>query len=198
MASIENKSRFVVTVQHRDDLTKTFAHSRERDLKTYVAQLKAQGYKPKLSRTNDNYIVRVREAGRTKQCLPLRFQRVDRPGQLVVCKQRLHQLLALLQTQHATSQPTLNIKLPFRPGLVNHREPLVNVPVRSTRQGESSPRQTLFRINRNVSACAHPRPTVSGSPKFWLMDECGATIFRITRNSLTKARSEGLPTETPK
>lgn len=28
MDSIENKSRFVVTVQHRDELTKTFVHSR--------------------------------------------------------------------------------------------------------------------------------------------------------------------------
>jgi integrase len=74
MASIENKSRFVVSVQHRDDLTKTFAHSREGELKTYVSQLKAQGYKPKLSRTNDSYIVRVREAGKTKQCLPARSE----------------------------------------------------------------------------------------------------------------------------
>jgi len=72
MASIENRSRFIVSVQHRDDLTKTFAHNRESQLKAYVAQLKTQGYKPKLSRTNDNYVVRVREAGKTKQTLPAR------------------------------------------------------------------------------------------------------------------------------
>lgn len=69
MASIENRSRYVVTVQNRDDLTKTFACNREAKLKAYIAHLKAQGYKPKLSRTNDNYLVRVR-AGKTQQTLP--------------------------------------------------------------------------------------------------------------------------------
>lgn len=70
MASIENRSRYVVTVQNRDDLTKTFACTREAELKTYIAHLKAQGYKAKLSRTNDKYLVRVREGGKTKQTLP--------------------------------------------------------------------------------------------------------------------------------
>lgn len=74
MASIENRSRYVVTVQNRDDLTKTFACNREAELKAYIAHLKAQGYKPKLSRTNDNYVVRVREAGKTKQTLPARSE----------------------------------------------------------------------------------------------------------------------------
>ena len=70
MASIENRSRYVVTVQNRDDLTKTFACTREAKLKTYIAHLKAQGYKAKLSRTNDKYLVRVREGGKTEQTLP--------------------------------------------------------------------------------------------------------------------------------
>lgn len=70
MASIENRSRYVVTVQNRDDLTKTFACTREAELKTYIAHLKAQGYKAKLSRTNDKYLVRVREGGKTEQSLP--------------------------------------------------------------------------------------------------------------------------------
>jgi integrase len=74
MASIENRSRYVVTVQNRDDLTKTFACNREAELKAYIAHLKAQGYKPKLSRTNDNYVVRIREAGKTKQTLPARSE----------------------------------------------------------------------------------------------------------------------------
>lgn len=69
MASIENRSRYVVSVQNRDDRTKTFAFNREAALKQYIAALKAQGFKPKLSRTNDAYVVRVREAGKPKQTL---------------------------------------------------------------------------------------------------------------------------------
>lgn len=44
MASIENRSRCVVSVQNRDDLTKTFAFNREAALKQYIADLKAQLY----------------------------------------------------------------------------------------------------------------------------------------------------------
>jgi integrase len=69
MASIENRSRFVVTVQNCEHLTKTFAYNREQDLKGYIAELKAAGYKPRLSRTNDSYAIRVREAGHRNQCL---------------------------------------------------------------------------------------------------------------------------------
>lgn len=38
-------------------------------LKQHIADLKAQGFKPKLSRTNDACVVRVREAGKPKQTL---------------------------------------------------------------------------------------------------------------------------------
>lgn len=69
MASIENRSRFVVTVQNRDDLTQTFAFNREKHLRVYLAELKAKGLKPKLARTNDNFAIRVRDAGHRKQTL---------------------------------------------------------------------------------------------------------------------------------
>lgn len=69
MASIENRSRFVVTVKNCDHLTKTFAYTREKALKGYIAELQANGYKPKLARTNDSYVVRIREAGHPIQCL---------------------------------------------------------------------------------------------------------------------------------
>jgi integrase len=69
MASIENRSRFVVTVQNREDLTTTFACNREAALKAHIAQLKAAGFKPKLTRTNDYYAIRIREAGKRIQCL---------------------------------------------------------------------------------------------------------------------------------
>lgn len=69
MASIENRSRFVVTVQKRDDLTETFAYNREKELKAYLARLKSEGFKPKLCRTNDIYAVRIRELGHVRQTL---------------------------------------------------------------------------------------------------------------------------------
>ena len=69
MASIENRSRFVVTVQKRDDLTRSFAYNREQQLKLYLAELKANGYKPKLHRTDDSFAIRVREVGHRTQCL---------------------------------------------------------------------------------------------------------------------------------
>lgn len=69
MASIENRSRFIVTVQNREDLAQTFAFNRDKELKLYIAKLKADGYKPKLIRTDDYYAIRVRDAGHRVQCL---------------------------------------------------------------------------------------------------------------------------------
>lgn len=69
MASIENRSRFVVTVQNCEDLTRTFSYNREKELAAYVAQLKASGYKPRRVRTNDTYAIRVGGAGQRSQCL---------------------------------------------------------------------------------------------------------------------------------
>ncbi|KAB8060007.1 integrase [Janthinobacterium sp. FT14W] len=69
MASIENRSRFIVTVQTREDLTQTFACNREKQLKLYLAELKAGSYQPKLGRTDDSFAIRVREAVQRPQCL---------------------------------------------------------------------------------------------------------------------------------
>lgn len=69
MASIENRSRFKVTVQNRDDLTLTFTHSAIKAVKTYVEELKAKGFKPKLSRLNDSFAVRARQVGYPTQTL---------------------------------------------------------------------------------------------------------------------------------
>jgi|GEM_PF-5385147 len=49
MASIENRSRFKVTVQNRGDLSRTFIHSATEAVKAYIAELKAMGFKPRLS-----------------------------------------------------------------------------------------------------------------------------------------------------
>lgn len=69
MASIENRSRFVVTVQNREDLTETFAYNREKDLKVYLDRLKKDGLKPRLTRTNNSYAIRIREIGQRRQTL---------------------------------------------------------------------------------------------------------------------------------
>lgn len=69
MASIENRSRFKITVQNRDDLTKTFTYSATQAVKAYVSELKANGFKPKASRLNDSFAVRVRQVGYADQCL---------------------------------------------------------------------------------------------------------------------------------
>lgn len=69
MATIENRSVYVVTVLKREDLTKTFAYTRLKEVKAYVVELKAAGYQPKLSRTNDKFAIRVRDLGHRHQCL---------------------------------------------------------------------------------------------------------------------------------
>ena len=69
MASIENRSGFVVTVPKQADVTKSFAYTREKDAKSYIAELEAAAYKPKLSRTDDIFAIRARVAGHRKQCL---------------------------------------------------------------------------------------------------------------------------------
>ena len=69
MASIENRSRFKVAVHNRDDLTLTFTHSAVKAVKAYIEELKAQGFKPKVSRLNDSFAVRVRQVGYPDQTL---------------------------------------------------------------------------------------------------------------------------------
>ncbi len=69
MAYIENRSRFKVAVQNRDDLTQTFTHSATKAVKAYLQELKDLGLKPKVSRLNDAFAVRVRQVGYPDQCI---------------------------------------------------------------------------------------------------------------------------------
>lgn len=69
MASIENRSRFKVTVQNRSDLTRTFIHSAVKAVQAYIEELKAKGFRPKVSRLNDSFAVRVRQVGYPDQTL---------------------------------------------------------------------------------------------------------------------------------
>ena len=43
MASIENRSRYTVTVKNRDDLTREFPFSKSKAIETHVAALREQG-----------------------------------------------------------------------------------------------------------------------------------------------------------
>ena len=45
MASIENRSSFLVTVQNRGKLSQTFAYNRKKVLQAYISKLKVDGYK---------------------------------------------------------------------------------------------------------------------------------------------------------
>lgn len=69
MASIENRSHYLVTVKHRDDLTQTFAHNVKKKAEDYCRTLTAQGFKPKLSREDNYFIVRDRSPSRKEQTL---------------------------------------------------------------------------------------------------------------------------------
>lgn len=69
MASIENRSHYQVMVKNRDDLTKTFPHNQVKKAEAYCQLLLSQKFKPKLSRLDDHFIVRVREKGIAEQTL---------------------------------------------------------------------------------------------------------------------------------
>lgn len=71
MASIENRSSFIVTVKNRDDLARTFARntSGQDALRAYIKELQGQGFKPKLASLNDSYAVRVRQVGYATQTI---------------------------------------------------------------------------------------------------------------------------------
>ena len=69
MASIENRSHYQVTVKNRDDLTKIFPHNQVKKAEAYCQLLLSQKSKPKLSRLDDHFIVRVREKGVAEQTL---------------------------------------------------------------------------------------------------------------------------------
>lgn len=69
MASIENRSHYQVTLKNRDDLTKTFAHNSRSKAEQYCKSLEAQKLKPKLSRLDDHYVIRIRKKGLDDQLL---------------------------------------------------------------------------------------------------------------------------------
>jgi integrase len=70
LASIENRSRFTVTVKHRPDLTRPFPHTEAQAARGYLESLRAQGYKPVLTQAEDNLWIRIRQKGHKPQSIP--------------------------------------------------------------------------------------------------------------------------------
>jgi integrase len=63
VATIENRSRYTVTVRHRADLTKQFPHTQAAQARAYLTALRAQGYRPVLTQGEDQLWVRIRQRG---------------------------------------------------------------------------------------------------------------------------------------
>lgn len=63
MATITNRSNYVVAVKNRDDLLQSFPYNRLAQAKRYCAELKKQGFKPRLTQLEDCLSVRIRDKG---------------------------------------------------------------------------------------------------------------------------------------
>jgi hypothetical protein len=66
MATFQNRSRWVVTVKHRTDLTQEFPHSLLDRAEAYGVELHRSGYAPRLSHLDDDGYYRIRRRGRPK------------------------------------------------------------------------------------------------------------------------------------
>ncbi|MDE2187521.1 MAG: hypothetical protein KGJ76_12360 [Betaproteobacteria bacterium] len=63
MAELTNRSRFVVKVQNREDLTRHFPFTNQDAVKGYLQVLRAQGFKPKVEQLDEHWLVRIRQRG---------------------------------------------------------------------------------------------------------------------------------------
>jgi integrase len=67
MASIQNLSRYTVSVKHRDDLYREFPYSALCKARMYREALAKQGLKAKLAQLEDKILVRIRNKGYAKE-----------------------------------------------------------------------------------------------------------------------------------
>ncbi len=67
MANIQNRSKYVVSVAKRDDLTRSFPYTALKAVKAYVDELKGQKLKPRVDQEETNIQVRVRNKGHRAQ-----------------------------------------------------------------------------------------------------------------------------------
>lgn len=63
MASIDNRSNYIVSVRNRDDLTRAFPYNKRDDAAAYFAELTEQGFKPQVQQLEDKILVRIRDKG---------------------------------------------------------------------------------------------------------------------------------------
>ena len=67
MATITNRSAFIVSVARHSALARTFAHDALADITAYVKQLGEQGFKPSIKQLEDQMHVRIRRVGYAEQ-----------------------------------------------------------------------------------------------------------------------------------
>ncbi|QKL60742.1 site-specific integrase [Ralstonia solanacearum] len=67
MATIENRSRYTVSVKNNDARKQLFPFTELARAKAYCAELRRQGYKPKLDQLEDAFFVRIRQKGHKEQ-----------------------------------------------------------------------------------------------------------------------------------
>ncbi|UUZ77443.1 hypothetical protein LP414_09585 [Polaromonas sp. P1(28)-13] len=83
MATIENRSRYCVSVKNRDDLTRRFPFTQESEATAYRDSLRDKRLKPNLTQEEDQFFVRIRQKGYPK--LQMSFDSRDRADEF--CKQ---------------------------------------------------------------------------------------------------------------
>jgi integrase len=69
VANISNRSKYVVSVVKRDDLTRSFPYDDLKAVKAYVDDLKAQKLKPRVEQEETNIHVRIRNKGHRPQTM---------------------------------------------------------------------------------------------------------------------------------
>ncbi|HMO48292.1 MAG TPA: hypothetical protein PKB14_19985 [Rubrivivax sp.] len=63
MAHVANRSRFLVTVRNRPDLTKHFSFNQFEAVEAFMQTLREQSFKPKATQLDESWLVRIRDKG---------------------------------------------------------------------------------------------------------------------------------------
>ena len=69
MATITNRSNYLVSVARHPELARNFAYSAQSDISAYVKQLGEQGFKPVIRQLEDKLQVRIRRVGHADQLI---------------------------------------------------------------------------------------------------------------------------------
>lgn len=67
MATVENRSRYCVTVKNRDDLTRRFPFTQLAKAEAYRDSLREVNCKPRITQEGDQFFVRIRQKGYSTQ-----------------------------------------------------------------------------------------------------------------------------------